>query len=362
MKKIMVYAYTQYNLGDDLFIKLLFDRYPNSKFVLYAPGKYKEIFKRNNNVSFYSYDSLIIRGINFLFRKFNSHDFFRKFLANNCDASVQIGGSLFMQSENWEQSLKDTKYMRKKNRPFFLLGANFGPFKDIEYFNTYQEVFRKYTDICFRENYSYNLFKDLPNVRMADDIIFQLDTKNIQVKEEENIVISVIKPSLRKDLLKYDDVYFSKVSNIAIEFIENGYCVTLMSFCELEGDQEAIDEIVNLIPNKLLDKVNKFYYTGNIDESLNVIAESKLVIATRFHSMILGWLFKKPVFPIVYSKKMENVMKDVGFNGMYTDFHDIHNLLPSDVLSCMNGNIIDVSVQIKNSRGHFRKLDDYLLK
>ena len=45
MKKIKVYAYTRQNLGDDLFIKILCERYPNTQFVLYAPNVYKDIFK-----------------------------------------------------------------------------------------------------------------------------------------------------------------------------------------------------------------------------------------------------------------------------------------------------------------------------
>src|SRR5699024_1160694 len=45
MKKVMVYAYSQFNLGDDLFIKILCERYPETQFVLYAPKQYKRCFQ-----------------------------------------------------------------------------------------------------------------------------------------------------------------------------------------------------------------------------------------------------------------------------------------------------------------------------
>ncbi|PHD75783.1 hypothetical protein COF64_11410 [Bacillus sp. AFS043905] len=365
MKKVMVYAYTNFNLGDDLFIKILCERYPNTKFILSAPSEYKTLFKKVNNISCFPSDQVIVRGINYIARKLKiSNDIIGKFLANNCDAAIFIGGSLFIQSDNWKKSIEKTKSMRIKNRPFFLLGANFGPYKDKEYYLSHKEIFKEYTDICFRESASYDIFKDLSNVRMADDIIFQLNKQEVTQKQEngKNIVISVIKPSIRKHLSNYDEIYYRKIKDIVMYFTMKGYIVNLMSFCELEGDKEAIERIVNLIPEESLNMVNKHYYKLNIEETINLIKQSSFVVATRFHSMILGWLFNKPVFPIVYSDKMTNVMKDIGFNGFYTNFHNIDTLEPKLVFDCTKTNLIDVSMQVQSAIKQFEKLDKYLLE
>ena len=46
MKKILLNAYINLNFGDDLFLKILFDTYPDVTWVLTKGGKkYKEIFK-----------------------------------------------------------------------------------------------------------------------------------------------------------------------------------------------------------------------------------------------------------------------------------------------------------------------------
>ncbi len=37
-------------------------------------------------------------------------------------------------------------------------------------------------DVCFRDKYSYNLFKELPNARQAADIVFSMDTSNIKIQ------------------------------------------------------------------------------------------------------------------------------------------------------------------------------------
>ncbi|WP_226667506.1 polysaccharide pyruvyl transferase family protein [Metabacillus litoralis] len=364
MKTIMIYAYTNYNLGDDLFIQILCKKYPKIKFVLYTPDKkYKHIFKNINNLKCLSYDLLSIRMINFIARKlFKINDFHQTSLKNSCDGAVHIGGSLFMQQKDWENYFeKYTKSKNIKNKPFFLLGANFGPFNEQEYYERHKKTFKEYTDICFRDSYSYNLFKELPNVRMADDIIFQLKRQKI-LQEENHIVVSVIKPSFRKNLFEYDDVYFNKIKEISVYFIEQGFNVTYISFCENEGDKEAINNIVDLMPRIYKDKIKKHFYSTNIEETLDLIASSKFVVATRFHSMILGWLYKKPVFPIVYSEKMTNVIDDVGFKGLYTKLNNISNINPVDVYGCINTNAIDVSKQVKNAEKQFEKLDEYLLK
>lgn len=69
-----------------------------------------------------------------------------------------------------------------EGKSFYLLGANFGLYEDKQYYKKHKEEFKKYTDICFREEYSYKKFIDLPNVRMAADIVFGLETKKFKEK------------------------------------------------------------------------------------------------------------------------------------------------------------------------------------
>lgn len=361
MKKVIIYAYTKFNLGDDLFIKILCERYTDTEFIIYAPEKYKDGFKNIKNLKCYNSESIINRSINFIFRKMNQSNFVERYLAKKCDAGVYIGGSLFIQGDDWKEYLEEYIKLKKiDNQPFYLLGANFGPYKDKDYYIEHKDLFSKYTDVCFREKYSYDMFKDLSNVRLADDIIFQYEKPEVQ--EENCVTISVIKPSYRKNLEVYDEVYYEKIKDISIDFVKKGMEVNLVSFCEEEGDVEAIEHINKLIPKEYLDKINNNYYSLNIDETINLLAKSRFIIASRFHAMILGWVFNKPVLPIVYSSKMTNVINDVGFNGFYTDFSNIHNVTLEQVNNCIKENKIDVSKQVRNASKHFEKLDILLNK
>ncbi|MEN1967763.1 polysaccharide pyruvyl transferase family protein [Lentibacillus sp. N15] len=360
MKKVMVYAYTQFNLGDDLFIKVLSERYPETTFMLYAPKAYKRIFKSHPNIRIVASNNIIFKGLNFIFRRFHVYSFTRRLVAKSCDMSIQIGGSLFIQGENWREELQHNQTMKIPNKPFFLLGANFGPFTNHQFYSEYKTLFRTYTDICFREKYSYDLFSDLSQVRIADDLVFQL--KKPAITSQKTLILSVIKPSLRKHLAGYDAIYYRKMADIAIYFMERGYHVTLMGFCQIEQDDEAVEMIRQQIPQAYAHRMTTYIYTTNIDEAVQHIAESAFVVASRFHAMILGWITGKGVFPIVYSSKMANVMHDVGFNGAHTNFDTIQTLAAEDVFASIRTNAIDVTQRVQNKKSHFDVLDRYLKK
>lgn len=359
MQKVMVYAYTKVNLGDDLFLKILFERYPNTHFIMFAPRSYKKIF-REYNVSIINTDNYFIKVITYILNKIKIKHLLNKLFSKSCDASVYIGGSIFQQTKNWKTKIIERKKLLNKNQPFYVIGANFGPFENEDYYQEYKKLFTKYKDICFRDSYSYNLFRDLSNVRKADDIVFSLKRNKTSIKSK-NIIISVVKPSYRENLLNYDNSYYNKIRDISLYFIDKGYDVTLISFCKHEGDEEAIKNIIERIPPQYVNHINKYNYRGNIQEALDYISQSSLVIATRFHAMILGWIYNKHVVPLVYSEKMTNVMKDVGFRGVFAHIENIEQLDPDEVYNSMKSNIIDISEQKTEAEKHFRELDKLLL-
>lgn len=359
----MIYAYTSFNLGDDLFIKELCSRYPQVQFTLYCPRDYKYNYPNLNNLKLVSSDNFFIKLTNFLLNKLRSTYRVQDIHSKKYKTIIYIGGSIFMERSNSYINIKRKKSLIDSKRNIYVIGANFGPYVTKKYYEEHRRLFKNYKSVSFRDQYSYNLFKDLPNVTLADDVIFQMDTKQYQADiEDDYIVISVIKPSIRKHLEGYDEIYYEKIKDISIEFAKKGHKVILMSFCEREGDVEAINSVKSLIPEKYKDYIEEYKYKHDIDGALNIIAQSKYVVATRFHAMILGWVFKKPVFPIAYSDKMTNVIKDIDFKGSYVDFHSLKSLNPKLVYDSMETNTVDISEQRAGAEKHFAKLDDYLKK
>ena len=71
MKKILIKAYAQLNLGDDLFIKMLCERYRDVEFYLFANSEYENLKGiESNNLKILYNDTFIKKFLFRLGRKF----------------------------------------------------------------------------------------------------------------------------------------------------------------------------------------------------------------------------------------------------------------------------------------------------
>ncbi len=341
--KIYVDAYLAKNLGDDLFINILTTRYPEHKFYAISKGE-----KGYNTKNFKVYSNMYIFKI---LKKFQ----WEKYLANHYDTVVTIGGSMFMERGDTNRDFS----MGKNKR--YVLGINFGPYKTQEYYNNIHNMLSNVEDVCFRDKYSYNLFKDLPNVRQAADIVFSMDTANIKITNRKRAIISIISPKDKIDE-KYEEKYEEKMLELITFLIKKEYEICLMSFCKNENDEEEIEKIYNKIQENQKKKVEKYYYNGNIEEALNTIADSQLVVGGRFHANIIGLCLGKSILPVLYSDKTLHVLEDMQIN---TPIIDIRNLESFDIKSITDDDLTrhyDVEKQKEDAQRHFERLDLQLKK
>lgn len=347
MKKVFLEMYLRKNLGDDLFLQTIIQRYDNVKFYTAKENDYFKDFGFGN-VCGRSFLKKGIDGIRSrLLKQGVSND--KKFAAK-----VILGGSMFIEQGQDKNTLKnglEKKYNSKI--PLFVLGANFGPYDREFYLEEHKKIFARAKDVCFREKYSADLFSDLKNVRVAPDIVFGLDKENYSVQQKKKVVISVINLEKRETLRKYLKAYEDKVAEIANEYAKCGYEVVLMSFCEYEGDEVAIERILEKVSS---DKIQTYYYRGDIDGALRQIASAEIVIGTRFHSVVLGLVFEKNLLPIIYSKKTENMLQDIKFEGKVVSLNRISELDVSNIksYSTQYGSVKKLK---KGAEAHFKELD-----
>jgi colanic acid/amylovoran biosynthesis protein len=365
MKKMrfLVSAYYAKNLGDDLFLKVLFDRYPNVQWdLLTANRSYKEIFKKYKNVRIlYSYRGISLGKTTFnLFYKLNELLMgFSKY-----DGLINIGGSIFMQSPSWRLKKNEREYLlkkfKKRKKKAFILGANFGPFIEKNFLDEYINLFPEYDDICFRELQSYEIFKDLGNVRVAPDIIFSMKKSKKSRAISKRIGISLINLENREGLKAFQNDYMNKMVQIIEQQVLLGNKVDLFSFCENEGDLEIINQVKERTNKNHHEAINVVNYVGNIDDFLEKFSSCDIIIGTRFHSVILALLNDQPVFPIIYSDKTRNVLNDLGLFDAGCNLMDIHNLDINRFFSMAQNNRIKDKTVMKEAENHFNQLDSYI--
>ena len=352
--KIYLNAYIAQNLGDDLFLDMLLKRYSNHEF--YAITQIK------NN---YSYPNLHLYHNPFLY-KFLKKFRLEKYIANRFDMVVTIGGSMFIENPNTSYDLS----MGKKDR--YILGINVGPYETKEYYTAVQNAFRKCKDVCFREKYSYHLFQDLPNVRLAPDIAFGLDTSHLTITNRKRAIISVIscdyklKENHNHDGILLASTYESKMVEFIERLIKEEYEIVLLSMCKSQGDSEAVNCIFDKCNQKLQDKIQKYEYQGNIEEALNLFADSSLIVGSRLHANIIGLALGKTIIPLVYSDKTIHILEDILENSVSEKplIVDIRNIEQWDVPAIKKEDltrIIPIGDTRIQAQEHFKKLDEVLL-
>lgn len=357
MKQVAIHAYPFGNVGDDLFIRTLCQRYPHVQFHLTLHMDYAKTFQDIPNITLHPSNSMVYRLRTWLYK--NSH--FPMAVMRNIDATVYIGGSLFMEQVDWKKAFIQMKLMHDIDKPFFIIGANFGPYRSNTFLEAHEDFFKQITSISFRDHFSHSLFHHLDNVGYAPDVIFNLygKLKESDVPSTNHLLISVIYPSVRKHLMFTDERYFANMARLVEDAHQQHYSVTLTAFCPYEKDDEAVEEILKRVSPDVREQVRVHIYTGNLDEVYRLFQQATHVVATRFHAMILGWLFEKNVLPITYSEKMDNVLDDISFVGEFRRIEEVDAHLSA--LVCTNEHAhIDLSSLAEEAEHHFTALDRFL--
>ena len=161
----------------------------------------------------------------------------------------------------------------------------------------------------------------------------------------------------RKIDQQYEKEYDKTIIELTSFFIKNGYEITYMSFCKNEGDEEAINRILNNTSAENQNHIQKYFYRGNVDEAISVLNNSNIVIGSRFHANVIGMTLEKTVIPIIYSDKTTNLLEDIDFQGLSIDIRNLDKFDVSQLTERVCNYKIDITQYKEESKKHFEKLD-----
>ena len=132
------------------------------------------------------------------------------------------------------------------------------------------------------------------------------------LEKEKRCSISVMDFDKKEYLKPYRESYEKFLVKVIEYYMAQNYEVTLLSFCKVEGDELAVDRILKNVSAGVLSKISVEKYNGrNWKDMINTIQKSSYLIASRFHSMILGGVFQVPTLPILYNHKTLHILKDM---------------------------------------------------
>lgn len=310
MKKALVGAYIDNNLGDDLFIKGLVDRYRNVEFSFnYANSSI--ILQRKSNV------------------KKVELDFF-KILKNvrNYDVFILIGGSMFQQIgspfrwfKNWLSLYLTVFCFRLMRKKVVFMGFNFGPYDSKIFFYLHRLLFRLVNYLSVRDEKTYSLFDQNKHIHFYPDIVFGLKVEEeAATKKKDNIGISIMDFGSNVTFQRQYENFLVDV----LKGIDKAFTINVYTF----QNSKTIND--DMVAQRVLRKVNRdvniYNYNGkNLQEILNSFSKNEFVLSSRFHSLVLALIFKQSFVSVSYNIKIDNLLSFIGLDSLKIKPQDLGN-------------------------------------
>ena len=378
MSKLYLDFYCRKNFGDDLFASLFVARFLQANKIFVVGNPFVGLPKDLRGKTHYCFSSYVLAIFSFFSARVKNkkarlrlekyYSKVKKHLIEKSDAFVKIGGSIFMdyrdknpeiifsisQGSPRDFSIKSTPVKENK---LFVIGANFGPVFHDSFVPNLRKNISGYSHVTVRDYSSYILVKDLKNVQYAPDVGFC--TVPVSVPERKGcLVISVVQIENHTRDQAVIDSYYQLICQ-SIQYWKSRFGdVVLMSLCEREGDWTAIKKVKAMTAGC---PVETFKYTGEIEPVMRIIASAEYLICSRFHSMIVGFVNSRKLFPIAYNCKTSNYLLDIPFCGKYATLDNLQTLTVNDVFYNFDNQIsCDVSLHLANANNQFYGLSEYL--
>lgn len=119
--------------------------------------------------------------------------------------------------------------------------------------------------------------------------------------------------------------YLTELANLVTWLVERNYIVRLL-IGDVTYDQRARQDLRTLLEERGLSLENGSIVdepATSVEEVISQLAATDLVVASRFHNVLLALMLGKPVLAISYHEKVEALMDDAGLAGFRQDIESI---------------------------------------
>lgn len=327
---ILLDAYYDHNFGDDLFIFIITNRYPQHKFFSFLDGCPLSVQKWTNTIP----NLIVLPKCDVM----PSSGLF--------DAYIMIGGDVIPDGGDYTGSYdRRIKYMsavKESGGYVAMLGFSlYEKYSD----KTRGDICKMVSladDIVVRDQYSYEYLRTISKaskIRHSTDMAFCMDYIKTSIVSTKDI----LGISIRKKLTSSDDensIYINNIASLADAYLKErpkGIIRFLGLSYGTSNDKQVAVEIANQMTRK--DNVEFVNYEGQIDIFIKQIEECSGIIATRFHAMIIALIMQKPFIPVPYEVKVNHLLDQLSYEGVRIPYGEpventqniIHSLCVSGV-------------------------------
>ena len=327
MKKVLVSGYIGFNnFGDEAIFYTLSNHLKKLGCDVSVLCSNKDIVKEKYNVKTYGFKNL-----------------FEIFIAiTSCNILISGGGSL-LQNKTSNFSLFYYLFIILTAKLFLKKTIIFA--QGIEPINGKIQTFitkwiLKTTDfISVRDENSYELLKKWnlkPNL-LSDPIYSIIEDIKIKDNKEEEIIVQL------RDFKNINQKFLKDLADALEENCSNKK-ISVFSFQD-EIDEKPCKQFIELLKQKNI----KANYIPNkpIKETIEIVNNSKYMISTRLHGVLISHALNVKTFALIYDKKLETFAKELNIEAINLDSYNKEELK----------NKIKFLLNNKNITKEYRKFD-----
>ena len=307
--EILLEAYLDSNFGDDLFMHMLLQRYPDHRFYLMTSAGQRMMFSRPNlsRIDYLDAESQLER----------------------YGAYVFVGGDFFSPLADHISRYRRAHAIRENGGHVFILGCSLNRTYTEEEYRQVNAVFSEADFVSFRDEVSYRqCVEHMHNVHAVSsaDMSFLLHDDLLE-RSKRHAMAGAMGISVRKRMGSDEDgtysAYIREIGGVALEHLcaDERNTVSFLALSTGEwDDRKTARDIITLLPENLADRVSIKAYEGDIEAFMDDASQCESFVCTRFHSLCLSILFGKPFVPISYEVKIENLLKTLGYDGFTGEY------------------------------------------
>jgi len=307
---VLLDVFIDLNLGDDVFLETLLNRYKNVNFYCFDNKKWEK-----EEMGYDKYKNLFFLPISFSLIKSDSFD-----------AYIIMGGDMFPQNGDFVLRKFICKSFSDAKKPIYIIGCNLykNYSEDIQKDILY--IFSKSSYAAVRDACTYRFLKTrLKNNRIvySGDIAFSNHNLEGITKNGNILGISV----RRKNDLGEDEYrkYCAWFARLAEHYIKQNEDNKLRFFAFSNGITKDIVVIHDIYSQMVAnpERVEIVDYCGNINETLRMYSECNHYITTRFHGLIFALGYQGKFIPFEYEEKCVNLLDDIEYSGIRINYDSL---------------------------------------
>ena len=365
MKNVLIYGVYDFdNLGDDYMVAVI-DEYLKSK-------KINPIYINNSTINNY-FNLAIKREFELPFNKKYKNKiiklfeimkwYFHKNNIKNIDSLIFMGGGYTSESFGTRNLLNLLLLCKKfKSKKIFFTGQTVGPvYKRLNMY-LIKKIYKSGSAIFVRETKSQKFLASLGiKSKLVGDDAFLTNYCVKRDKAKDYIVYNY------KDFKTYEN-YKKEYFKILLRFAkEKKMKVLVIPFRSSKGADEykCNYELYTFLKSNGIN--TEFVVEKSINNFQEILSNSKIVIGTAYHSIVLGLIFNNKVFSYYngkyYKQKIEGILD--WFNLSKTNCEPMNNILSSYNKMCSSIEELDIKSNekiVKNIHTNVTKTWDYIIK